>query len=371
MNKLIKSKSFILLIICIAVLALTFTLDMCGRNIAGFAEWYSGSVYPVWVNVTGFISGIFPFALGEILIILLIAASLSGIVFLAVKLIRGNKKRLIILRNAGLAVLCLIAFIYLIYTLNCGINYNRTTFSAVSGLETEKYSVDELKALSEYLLVNANAAADEIQKAGGFDTADTEKLETECVTALTALGSEYSALAGFYPQPKALIISEIMSHLRLVGIYNPFTIEANYNKNAPKFSMPFTVCHELSHLKGFMQEDEANYIAYLACRKSDNIYLKYSGYVQALNYTLVKLYDAVGKDEYFRFFDRIHPLIQQELRDNNKYWEQYQTKIAEVSSAVNDTYLKVQGVQDGEKSYGRFVDLMISDCKLSAEKGEK
>ena len=47
----------------------------------------------------------------------------------------------------------------------------------------------------------------------------------------------------------------------------------------PYYNIPHTICHELSHLKGFMREDEANFIGYLACIGSDSPDFRYSGYL--------------------------------------------------------------------------------------------
>lgn len=41
--------------------------------------------------------------------------------------------------------------------------------------------------------------------------------------------------------------------------------------------IPVTMCHELSHLSGYMREDEANFIAFLACLQSDDPEFRYSG----------------------------------------------------------------------------------------------
>ena len=37
------------------------------------------------------------------------------------------------------------------------------------------------------------------------------------------------------------------------------------------YNLPFTTCHELSHLRGFMQEEEANFIGFLACVNADDM----------------------------------------------------------------------------------------------------
>ena len=84
------------------------------------------------------------------------------------------------------------------------------------------------------------------------------------------LGQSYPQLDGYYPYPKPLINSRLLSVQQLCGIYSPFTIEANYNREMPYYNIPHTICHELSHLKGFMREDEANFIGYLACIGSDS-----------------------------------------------------------------------------------------------------
>jgi hypothetical protein len=54
---------------------------------------------------------------------------------------------------------------------------------------------------------------------------------------------------------------------------------------------------------------------------------------------------------------------EQLLTDNNQYaahWGQYEGKVSEKATAVNNTYLQVQGQEDGVKSYGRMVDLMLA-----------
>jgi hypothetical protein len=59
------------------------------------------------------------------------------------------------------------------------------------------------------------------------------------------------------------------------------------------------------------------------------------------------------------------------LKAIRKFWaapsKTVQT-VREVSSKVNDTYLKVQGQSQGVRSYGRMVDLLLAErrAKLAA-----
>ena len=48
-----------------------------------------------------------------------------------------------------------------------------------------------------------------------------------------------------------------------------------------------------------------------------------------------------------------------DLAANREYWQAYQGKASEVSEKVNDSYLKSNMQDDGIKSYGRMVDLLI------------
>ena len=45
---------------------------------------------------------------------------------------------------------------------------------------------------------------------------------------------------------------------------------------------------------------------------------------------------------------------------NTEYWGRYKGKVAEVSTAVNNSTLEFHGVEDGVKSYGRVVNLMLA-----------
>ena len=104
-------------------------------------------------------------------------------------------------------------------------------------------------------------------------------LQDRARAAMFSLGATYPELSGYYPQPKGLLFPAFLSVQNLSGIYSPFTIEANYNSAMVSYNLPFTICHELSHLRGFMQEKEANFIGFLACVNADDTAFNYSGYL--------------------------------------------------------------------------------------------
>ena len=52
--------------------------------------------------------------------------------------------------------------------------------------------------------------------------------------------------------------------------------------------------------------------------------------------------------------------LRRDIQSNNAYWKQYETPVSEVSDRVNDAYLKANGQENGLRSYGRMVDLLLA-----------
>lgn len=321
----------------------TALLQAAARSSRGFATWYAHGVYGLIVGIVSRILGIFPFSVVEILLYLLVIGA-------AVYAMCFWRRPVRILTRAvawcGL-LLCL-------YTVNCGINYHAASFSEYVGLTVGKYSREELRDLCEYLVGQVNeTATDESYREG-----NRSRWRGEGVRAMQAAAEEYPVLGGFYPRPKEVAVSWILSIQQLCGIYSPFTVEANFNGDMPDYNIPHTICHELSHLKGFMREDEANFIGYLACIRSENKAFRYSGYLTGWVYAGNAL-AKVDIDAYIELHNRLCAQALEDLAENNAFWDRYEGKVAEVSNQMNDVYLKVNKQEDGVKSYGRMVDLML------------
>ena len=52
--------------------------------------------------------------------------------------------------------------------------------------------------------------------------------------------------------------------------------------------------------------------------------------------------------------------IWRDLLSTNDYVERFSGSVQEISTAVNDGFIKAQGVQDGTHSYGRVTDLILA-----------
>ncbi len=321
-------------------LALACSLQAAARLLPGFGEWYAQGIYTMIVGIYGRICGIFPISVVEIMLYV-------GIIWL-IWYILSHLSRPASIASALIFVTGLLAFLY---TSNCGVNYYRRPFSDYLGLEIRDSSVEELYTLCEYLTEKVNETVDNYVYERSWTLTGQE--------AMLHLGCEYPQLSGYYPRPKGLLVSRILSVQQLSGVYSPFTVEANYNQEMTDYNIPHTICHELSHLRGFMREDEANFIGYLACISSENEAFQYSGYLTGWVYAGNALAKQDG-ELYGRLYERLDGQAVKDLQANNAFWNRFEGKVAEVSNQMNDVYLKANNQTDGVQSYGRMVDLMLA-----------
>lgn len=337
-----------------------FVLQLSAREVPGFAQIYSVTVYRFLVAVIGRLMSLFPFSVVEVGLYLLTLAAAAGLLWILVRAARGQIRW----SSAGLCVFRTVFFataaLFFFYTVGCGINYHRTAFSAAESFVIAPSSREELAGLCRYLAEEINEAARDITVDENGCMVLPANASGTAREAMEALGEEYSSLQGYYPHPKGLWISRILSVQKIEGIYSPFTLEANYNREMPDVNIPVTMCHELSHLRGFMREDEANFIAYLACRKSGDAGFRYSGAILAFIHSGNALYRDGGEEAYWEIYDSLCDTARRDLSADSAFWRQFDGKVAQVSSQVNDAYLKANRQEDGVKSYGRMVDLLLA-----------
>jgi hypothetical protein len=307
-----------------------------------------------------------PFSLIELLIYI---AIVSAVVFLIVK-IRGIVKARGQRRDRFLRLLATIAAIlslwYFLSTMMCGLNYHRQTFTEYSGLFVRDSSVEELAALCGELVSAANMLRETLpeDENGVMITTFSSPYEQAAFAgrAYANLGAVYPLLGGYTPRVKPVLSSRAMSHMNIVGIFIPFTYECSVNVDVVDYNIPSSMMHELSHYKGFMREDEANFIAWLACAHAENAEFAYSGTLLALLHATNALYSS-DTDLYGEIMTPLSDAVRRDFAANSAYWKQFEGPVAEVSTAVNNTYLRANAQADGVKSYGRMVDLLLAEYR--------
>lgn len=339
------------------------------RNISGFADFYGFTVYPWVVNIFARFSGIFPFSLAEIMIVLGVLLVLFSVVYFIVNIIRRKGQRLWFILSSLSSIVLVYGILLFCYVYGMGINYSRKPFSEIAGLTTEKYTKEQVLDTLEYAIENLTESGKYIELDAEGHIIVPDDLSDRAAAAMCRLGEKYEALDSFYPRVKPVLMSELMCHAHISGIFTFYSMEANYNANDVPEELGHTVCHELSHMTGFMREDEANFISYLACRDSGDAYLTYCGWYDIMIYLLNAYYPEVSGQEYSAVYAKIPDYARKQLELQAEFWDRYRHDFGEVAEAMNDVYLKINDQPEGTKSYGRVVDLAIAD-HLAQEKDE-
>ena len=283
----------------IAILSFcVIALNIMYRVNSVFATSYSETIYPHIVRVLGGICSIFPFSVFEILMDAMILAALFSIGRLIMYAIYFGRKKMFFkftyrLKKTALNAVCIVLTCLLVYSLTCGINCYRLDFAVCNSIDRTAHSKEDLIALTHILIEDANELSDKVTRdENGYFTINHEDAERKAVDAMILLSDTYPCLADSYHLPKPILLSKVMSYSFTTGMYSPFTTEANYNNDVVDLEIPYTICHELVHVSGFMKEDEANFVAYLACMNSDSNEFRYSGTLGVMWSVLGNLYDV-------------------------------------------------------------------------------
>ena len=260
------------------------------------------------------------------------------------------------------AFACAVMFIF-VFTL--GVCYGKTPVHQAIGFERRLINPEDLAESMEILIDEANRAAEDIKYiyAGTESTKmpyDLSELNTRLNESYKNLLDRHGFLKRIQCKVKPVILSVEMSKMHITGVYSFFTGEANVNIDFPDYNLPFTAAHEMAHLMGVAREDEANFTAFLVCLYSDDNYIRYSGLVNMIEYIRGPMNQA-DSEKYKKLTGKLSHVIINEMAAFSEFFDQYRNApISKVASAVNDTYLKAQGQEQGEKSYGLVVDLAVA-----------
>ena len=354
-----------------ALFLLTAAGNVIAWNSQAFCDWHVKHLFPLSVNLYGRLMSIFPFSVGEGMIALAVfftaVAILLGIMRIFVR--KGRIKRLISVfsRTYVRAYAWGALLVFMIMTWNCFILYHASEFDETYMAQKAQrtYTDRELIQVRNHIVEELNALTEELERDENGFLVYQGDMKQEAVRAMQGLGEEYELLSGYYPRAKGIAASDFLSQQYMMGYYFPFSMEANYNTSMYVANVPATLCHELAHLKGFIYEDDANFIGFLACISSDDPFYRYSGYLSVLGYVEKEYKKASGKEE-FDCLSIAKSVRSDDIFLTSEAWERVEEKavvetavVKAASNQFTETTLVINGVSDGMKSYSRVVQLLL------------
>lgn len=309
----------------------------------------------------------FSFSYGELLVGIVL---LLGIIILfkrltgCVKQVKlGNMNDLVrFFLKDFLSVLNLLLVVIIIFQLMWGLNYYQPSLN--EQLHLEDQIVDSnvlftlLYSLSEEMVVERETLAKTDDNVITTERSVHDILQQSFKNYQLG-ATKYNFIEMPASPPKGIISSVFFSYNGISGIYNPFTGEANVNVLNSEFMLPVVALHELTHQQGIAREDEANFLAYLIARQSEDNFTRYSGDMLVLIHGLNNL-RAMDDKRYNELYASLSPGIISDLQAHQKLWAKYQGPLDRFQDWLNDHYLKLNGQQTGVDSYSGMIELYVA-----------
>ena len=193
------------------LLSVSVGIQILTSAIPGIAEWYAEHVYQILVSVFGRFLDSFPFSVTEICLYLLLLILVVSLVHIIVRMIRKDNRKCTVIRYLSRLLLVGSVLMFL-YTVNCGVNYKRDSFSEKSwDLCLWRYGGRTGRSMYQ-----ADGGSQRMQRAGHKKCCGEMALQpgegADAVSAMQKLSEKYPMLEGYYPQPKRLLVSELLSY---------------------------------------------------------------------------------------------------------------------------------------------------------------
>lgn len=344
----------------LVLLAVFFTVRKNGAWMTALTQ----RVFNPFRRALGVLSYRVRFSVMEVLCVLLlvfIAAYLVASIAVVVRS-KGRRKRRIY--SALLGAVCTGLTIWSAFCWLWGVQYEADGFQDRSGIYAEDVTLDDLAAVTQYFADRLAETESRVQRdENGFFAVPRSDILAESTQIYGAVSKRFPFLAFDDQPPKAVHFSRIMSLLDFTGVYCPLTGESNVNVDSPAVFLPVTAAHEMAHQRGISSEQECNFIAILASTSGNLPDYAYSGWLYGYVYLGNALFSA-DHDRWSEIYGGLPETIRADLKNNNDYWAQFRNSPAKkVSNKVYDRLLKSYGDENGMKSYGMVVDLLVAYYK--------
>ena len=323
-----------------------------------FSDFFNRYISSVFRAALAHLTGWIPFSLAELALLLL-----PVIVFvITAAILRYYGESLKEMISSIICVLSALAFMFSSFTLGFAPAYRGSSLDKKLGIERTEVSIEELYTTAQIL---AKKVAEESENVSygidGFSVMPYgyEEMNRKLIEAYSKTCDDYSFVQRLDSRLKPVMLSEAMSYTHITGVYTFFTGEANINVAFPDYTLPYTAAHELSHQRGIAREDEANFMAFLVCIRSEDAYIRYSAYLNLYEYVAGQL-AGVDASRYTATYLLLPMNVRSEMAAYAEFYQKYRDSAAsDVSETVNDTFLKLHGTE-GTRSYGMVVDLAVA-----------
>jgi len=345
----------------VSLLAVSILIKIFSLSPAWVEKYYTFGFYPVVSKALRTFLGWIPFSVGDLLYFF----AFGWFVLKAWKFIRLLATRQVKEYLSWILFkkyLRLVLWIYIVFNVFWGLNYDRQGIAKQFGLAVQQYSPTDLYELTSVLQRQLNFYAGHVDSFKRLELNNNQTLFKQGIAAYKNAARQYVFLSYHPPSVKPSLLTFAGRYFGFTGYYNPFTAEAQIKTDVPVFTRPFVLCHEIGHQVGYAKENEANFSSYLAGRSSDNFDFRYSVYYDMYTYAMSDLliYNAPC---FIELKKSEHPQVKKDIRTYREYILKSKNAVEPVMSVAYDRYLRLNKQPRGKETYNEVVAWLIAYMK--------
>lgn len=352
LKSLLRDKLLIVLIL------LTVLIKILSLNEHWVEHYYTYGFYPIISAGLRILFGWLPFSVGDLLYL----AAVFYLIAKAMKFVRLLKRRevkkylsWVLLKK----ILRLALWIYLVFNIFWGLNYNRLGVASQLKLDVQPYESKDLDTLTRVVQKRLNDYATSIDSSKRAALNRNRNLFNQAIANYKNIEQSLPFLGYRHPSIKPSMFSHIGHYFGFTGYYNPFTAEAQIKTTVPFFLKPFVVTHEIGHQLGYAKENEANFIAFMVGRSSADIEFRYSVYFEMHQYAIRELYRLDStRANYYRA--QLHPQVELDTKEFLAYLTVSKNYVEPWITNIYDEYLKLNNQPQGKMTYNQVVAWLIA-----------
>ena len=311
---------------------------------------YSTGAYPILQRSLTSFSNRAPVALIDVLL-------LGGVAWLAFlvagvcRLFRAGQARgvwRLVVRTAMLA-----AALYLWFLVLWGLNYRRLPLEGKLAFDTKAVTLEAARSLASTAVLRVNALHDNAHATGWLED---RVVDRSLAAAFSSVEHDVGASGTTVPgRPKHSLLDWYFRPAAVAGMTDPFFLETLVASDLLPFERPFVVAHEWSHLAGFADEGEANFVGWLTCVRGAEP-AQYSGWLSL--YT--ELVHNLPRRDRADVAARLAPGPREDLRAMaERLARNVSPRVSAAGWRVYDRYLKANRIEAGTASYAQVVRLAL------------
>jgi hypothetical protein len=319
---------------------------------AGLVErYYSTGVYRLLQPVLTGASNAAPFALFDALCVGAIGAWLW--LFLRDTVTLGRRKWLRVAGRLVIRTLVLAAGVYVAFLAVWGLNYRRLPLTEKVQFDPAAISPDSARLLAQRALNEMNGLYESARRTAPAEAGDLDPSLSEAFAKVQEeLGARNRALVA---RPKHSLLDPYFRMAAVEGMTAPFFVETLVASDLLPVELPFVVAHEWSHVSGFADEGEANFVGWLTCLRGSE-HVRYSGWL----FMYVVAAAALPASDRSALAERLAPGPREDLRAiAERRRRNVRPALSQASWRAYDRYLKANRVESGAASYQEVLRLVL------------